>query len=161
MLIAVRVVIGCGSVFLGLYLGTRSAFEYAARWNVLLCAGVVIIGGVIVLARVRQRLPPSRKHWIAGTAVAVIGLLVSAFTPVSQTCCETVWIISLGLPLPWTTGHGDTWAQAFDEAWRGTSVSEPVSAIANVIFWGYAGMIATLGLGVNRRAKHRSVDARP
>jgi hypothetical protein len=69
-------------------------------------------------------------------------------TPVQQACCDAAWIVSLGLPLPWATGHGDSWAQAVGEAWRGTW--DPVSAISNTVFWAFAGMIVATVIGLRR-----------
>ncbi|GAA1653238.1 hypothetical protein GCM10009828_098100 [Actinoplanes couchii] len=65
-------------------------------------------------------------------------------TPLRQTCCDTVWTVTLGLPLPWTTGNGDTEAQAMHQAWTGPW--DPISATANVLFWAYAAAILTQAL---------------
>jgi hypothetical protein len=75
-------------------------------------------------------------------------MLAGALTPIQQACCDAAWIVSLGLPLPWATGHGDSWAQAVGEAWRGTW--DPVSAISNTVFWAFAGMIVATVIGLRR-----------
>jgi hypothetical protein len=104
-----------------------------------------------MIAQARQRPWIGRAGRIAGTAVGVGGLLAGLVTPVQQTCCDAAWTVGVGLPLPWTTGHGDTWSQAVGEAWRGSW--DPVSAIANTIFWGYAGLIVAVLVGLVRRAR--------
>ncbi|RSM69446.1 hypothetical protein DMB66_10610 [Actinoplanes sp. ATCC 53533] len=151
LLAAARVLAGGGSILLGLYLGSMNATAYEAEWNVSVFSGVLIVGGTTLIAQARQRPRASRAGWIAGAAVGAVGLLASIVTPVQETCCDAVWVVSLGLPLPWTTGHGDTWSQAVGEAWRGTW--DPVSAIANAIFWAYAGMLVAVVIDLIRRAK--------
>ncbi|MEU7908822.1 hypothetical protein [Actinoplanes sp. NPDC049118] len=148
---AVRALVGGGSVILGLYLGGMNATAYEADWNVSVFSAVAIIGGIVMIAQARQRPRTSRAAWIAGTAVGAAGLLAGVATPIQQTCCDAVWIVSLGLPLPWTTGHGDTWSQAVGEAWRGTR--DPASAILDAMFWVYAGMIVAAVIGLFRQAK--------
>jgi hypothetical protein len=154
-----RVLVGGGSVIIGLVLGSTNPAAYAADWNVTLFSAMVIIGGVILLAQARRRPQTSRTAWIAGTAVTAGGLIAGAVAPVQRTCCDAVRTVALGLPMPWTTGSGDSWSQAVTDAWGGPW--DPVSAIANVIFWGYAGMIVLVLVGLTRRATRHSVGARP
>nr|BFE74137.1 hypothetical protein GCM10020092_074380 [Actinoplanes digitatis] len=70
-----------------------------------------------------------------------------------QVCCDAAWTVSLGLPMPWSTGGGDTWSQAVGDAWHGSW--DPVSALANAIFWAYAGMIVAIAADLLRRANGR------
>jgi hypothetical protein len=151
LLTAGRVLAGGGSVLIGLYLGGMNATAYEAEGNVSVFSAVVITGGIILIAQARRRPRLRRAAWIAGTAAGAAGLLAAIVIPVSQTCCDTAWIVSLGLPLPWSTGHGDTWGQAVGEAWRGSW--DPGSAIANVVFWAYAGMIVAGMIDLVRRGK--------
>ncbi|BCY11116.1 hypothetical protein [Actinoplanes sp. L3-i22] len=154
----VRVLVGGGSVILGFYMGGMNATVYEAQWNVSLFSAVVVIGGPIMIAQARQQPRRSRAGRIAGTAVGAVGLLASVVTPIQQACCDAAWIVSLGLPLPWTTGNGDTWSQAVHEAWHGTW--DPVSEIANAIFWAYVGMIVAVVIGLfQRRSQLDRVDA--
>jgi hypothetical protein len=150
---AVRALVGGGSVVLGLYLGGMNVAAYEAEGNVSVFSGVVILGGMIMITQARRQPRARPAGWVAGTVVGAVGLLVSMVTPVQQICCDAVRIVRLGLPLPWTTGYGDTWSQAVGEAWRGTW--DPVAAMLNAIFWAYAGMIFAVVIGLSRRARHR------
>jgi FtsH-binding integral membrane protein len=155
---AVRALVGGGSVVLGLFMGGMNATAYEAERNLWAFSGMAIIGGIVMIARARRPLPTSRAGWIAGAAVGVVGLLVSLVIPTQRTCCDAVWRVSLGLPLPWTTGYGDTWSQAVGEAWRDTW--DPVSAILNAIFWAYAGLVVAVVIGrFGRRRELARVDA--
>jgi hypothetical protein len=134
--------VGGGSVIIGLYLGSMNATAYEAEWNVSVFSGVVIIGGMILIAQARQQPRTIQAGRIAGTVVATVGLLATMVIPIQRTCCDAAWIVSLGLPLPSTTGYGDTWSRAVHDAWCGTW--DPGSTIANAIFWAYAGMIVAV-----------------
>jgi disulfide bond formation protein DsbB len=148
---AVRVLAGVGSVVFGLYLGGANATAYEAEWNVAVFSVIVIIAGMVLIAQARRRPRTSRAGRIAGTAVGAAGLLAGVVTPVQQTCCDAVGTVSLGLPLPWTTGHGDTWSQAVGDALRG--IWDPLSAISNAIFWAYTGMLVAVVIGLIRGAE--------
>ncbi|MBB4764617.1 hypothetical protein ACFQFC_10450 [Amorphoplanes digitatis] len=150
---AVRVLAGAGSVIFGLYVGGMNATAYEAEWHVSVFAAVVIMGGVVLIARARRRERTSRPGRIAGTAVGVVGLLAGTVIPMGQVCCDAAWTVSLGLPMPWSTGGGDTWSQAVGDAWHGSW--DPVSALANAIFWAYAGMIVAIAADLLRRANGR------
>jgi hypothetical protein len=145
---AARALVGGGSVILGLFMAGMNATAYQAEWNVSVFSGMAIMGGIVMIAQARRQPRTSRAGWIAGTAVGAAGLLASLMTPMQQKCCDAVWIVSLGLPLPWTTGYGDTWSQAVGAAWRGAW--DPVSAISNAIFWAYAGLIVAVAMGLFR-----------
>ncbi|WP_157751209.1 hypothetical protein [Actinoplanes derwentensis] len=147
--IAARVLAGGGSVALGLYLGGMNNTAYEADWRVSVFSAVVIVGGVLLIALARRGLRTSRAGRISGTAAGAVGVLAGMVTPIQETCCDAVWVVSLGLPLPWTIGHGDTWTQAFQDSWHGTW--DPVSAFSNVLFWAYAGMIVAVVVDLLRR----------
>jgi hypothetical protein len=159
LLTVARVLVGGGSVILGLALGGLSVSAYATDRDVAAFSSMVVLGGVILLAQARQRPQTSRTAWIAATAVTVAGLVASVLVPVGQRCCDAAWTVAVGLPLPWTVGGGDTWAQSVGEAWSGRW--DPVSAVADVIFWAYAGMVVLVVVGLARRATRHSVGARP
>jgi hypothetical protein len=148
---AVRALVGGGSVVLGLVMADMNAILWPF-------SGMAIIGGIAMIAQARQPIQTTRAGWTTGTAVGVIGPLVSLVAPTQRTCCDAYWHVRLGLPLPVTTGYGDTWSQAVGEAWRGTW--NPVPAILNAIFWANAGLIAAIVIGLfDRRRKLDRVEA--
>ncbi|MET8152435.1 hypothetical protein ACIBSW_18720 [Actinoplanes sp. NPDC049668] len=148
---AVRALVGGGSVIFGLYVGGMNAAAYEAERNVSVFAAVLIAGGILLIARARHRQRTSRTGWIAGTAVGAVGLLAGIVIPMGQTCCDAFWTVSLGFPLPWSTGGGDTWSQAVGDAWHGAW--DPVSAMANTAFWAYTGLAVAIVTDLFRRAR--------
>ncbi|MEU4218606.1 hypothetical protein [Actinoplanes sp. NPDC026623] len=148
---AAWVLVGGCCVAIGLYLGGRNANAYEPEWNVSVFSSVVIVGGIVMIAQARQRPRTGRAGRIAGAIVTVVGLLAGSMAPMQKTCCDAFWSVSLGLPLPWATGGGDTWSQALGDAWHGTW--DPLSAVANAIFWASAGMIVAVVIGLYQRGK--------
>jgi hypothetical protein len=159
LLTVARVLVGGGSVICGLVLGSMTVAAYATEWDAAVFSSMLVLGGVILLAQARQRPQTSRVAWIAAAAVTAAGLAASVLVPVGRSCCDAAWTVALGLPMPWTTGGGDTWSQAVGDAWTGRW--DPVSAVADVLFWAYAGMIVLVVVGLARRATRHSVGARP
>lgn len=141
---AARVLAGVGSLALGLWLGGWNATEVEADWRVTLFAVVVAAGGALLIAGARWQARTTRPGRIAGVVTAVAGLLAAGLAPAQETCCDVVWVVSLGLPLPWTTGYGDTWSLALQESL--TSAGDPLSALLNVLFWAHVAMLVTVAV---------------
>lgn len=150
-----RAVIGGASVMAGLYVGARTVTAYEVEWNVLAFSVVVVLGGTLLLARARHR---PRESRFGGTVVAATGLLAGMAFPMQHTCCDVVWTVSLGFPLPWTSGYGDTWSQAVEQAWQGPW--DALSAILDALFWAYAAILVMLVIDLLRRPG-RTVEAAP
>ncbi len=144
---------GLGSAGLGLFVGGKTAGEFEPEWNLAVFAVVVISGGVLMIARARRRPRTSRAGWVAGVA----GLVGGMAAPMWHTCCDVVWTVGVGFPMPWAGGFGDTLGQAFREAWQGQW--DPVSAVLNAVFWAHVGMIVAAVSGLRMPTRPAAVTS--
>jgi hypothetical protein len=134
----------------------------------LLFAAVLILGGTLLVAVPRPlnvagvgdvRAPGSVRGWVGGAAAGLVGLTVCAVLPLGHSCCDGAWTVTLGLPLPWTAGTGDTWGDALSQAWD--DPWHPLAAAGDAICWAYAAMVVVMVAGLLRRAQRERFGARP
>lgn len=148
---ASRLVIAAGAVVVGILAGaTNLTADTPIDSPFLLFAAVLTLGGTTLLGLPRLR--PGRAGWLAGGATTLIGLVLAAFLPVRETCCDSSYTFSWGLPMPWTTAGGDTPRQAYANMAATLHQTDTLSAAADMLFWVYAGLIVGVVVGLLRRA---------
>jgi hypothetical protein len=159
---ASRIVIGAGTVALGLvFLPLGVQDDIAVDVPFLIFATVFTIGGATLLALPRLLPASGLPERLAGAVVTLAGLLTAGLLPVRQPCCDAAYTYSWGLPLPWATGGGDTRGEAAATVWTGPVHVDTVSAVGDVLFWAYAGLLVLVVVGATRRALRDRVGARP
>ncbi|MGX6604263.1 hypothetical protein ACWKSP_19315 [Micromonosporaceae bacterium Da 78-11] len=148
--VAARVVVGAGSVALGVLVGMLDlASDVPIDWAILLSAAMLTLGGTTLLALPRLRPEAGRSGWFAGGATTLIGLALAVFLPVRQGCCDAAYTFAWGLPHPWNTSSGDTPGQAYAGM---LDQVDTFSAGLDALFWTYAGLIVGVAVGLVRRA---------
>jgi len=106
--------------------------------------GMLFIGGLLLLSLSRLVRHPGRIGCLAGGLVAAAGLLVSAI-PVTKVCCMTTFAVRHGWPFS---------LLARDET-AGRWHVDSQHLLADLLFWGYAGLLALVAVELVRRVTHR------
>ncbi len=127
----------------------------------VLVGAVLAAGGLVLLMPHRIRLGRAERYGAAVTALAgtAAGLLILR----AQLGGMYAYVQGRGYPFEWV--RRGAVAEDPDTARRlaGTANWQvDVPAVAGgVLFWGYAGMLVLLGVGLARRARRERVGARP
>jgi hypothetical protein len=153
-----RFVVGAGTVTLGVLAGTMNlGGDVPVDWAFLLFAAVLTLGGVALLRLPRLR----RLGWLAGGATTVAGLALAAFLPVREACCDAAYTFSWGLPLPWGTSAGDTPGAARAITLTALPEIDTFSAVADVVFWVYAGLLVGIAASAASQMAARMARSKP
>ncbi|MFF5079781.1 hypothetical protein ACFY36_22245 [Actinoplanes sp. NPDC000266] len=112
---------------LNLAMGLDS-FAYGLFHVVLLLAGVTLLG----LQRVGGR--PGRIAWIAGSAVAVLGLVVSTLPKSQVNCCSSEYGVTHGFPFTVLARDPGGWH------------ADSVRTVYDLLFWALAGMLVLIAV---------------
>jgi hypothetical protein len=107
----------------------------------LLFHGMLLIGGMILLALGWIAPRPGFAGYLAGGAVLVFGTLLSAVPATTTVCCLPAFSIRHGFPFTFV---------ARDPGQRWHIDSQHV--LADAMFWGYAGLIVLVAIAVLRGA---------
>ncbi|SNY06179.1 hypothetical protein [Paractinoplanes atraurantiacus] len=125
---------------LNLAMGLDS-FAYGLFHGVLLLAGLTLLG----LQRVGRR--PGRTAWVAGAAVAVLGLVISTLPQSQVNCCSSEYGVRHGFPFTmWARDPG---------GWHADGARIAVA----LLFWALIGMLVLIA--VARLTPSRPSSAAP
>ncbi|XVU24752.1 hypothetical protein ACQPZJ_47355 [Actinoplanes sp. CA-054009] len=113
---------------LNLAMGLDS-FTYGLFHAVLLLAGVTLLG----LPRVGCR--PGRIAWIAGSAVAVLGLVISALPKTKVNCCFSEYVTRHGFPFTMVARDPGGWH------------ADGARIVIDLLFWALIGMLVLIAVG--------------
>jgi hypothetical protein len=106
--------------------------------------GMLLVGGVVLLALSWIGPRPGFVGYLAGGAVLVFGMLLSAVPATTTVCCLAAFSIRHGYPFTFV---------ARDPGARWHIDSQHV--LADALFWGYAGLIVLVAIAVLRGATGR------
>jgi hypothetical protein len=107
----------------------------------LLFHGMLLIGGVVLLALGWLAPRPGFLGYFVGGAILVFGTLVSAVPATTTICCITAFSIRHGYPFTFAARDpGGSWH------------IDSQHLLADAMFWGYAGLIVLVLIAVLRGA---------
>jgi hypothetical protein len=141
---ALRLIVGWFCVLIGLLnlLAEADRRTGASDFAYLIFHVVLVVGGVMLLALGRLADDPGPVGYAAGGAVATIGLVGSAVPVISSVCCMSTSGARHGFPFSFL-------ARA-DGGAGGWHIDGP-HLIADLLFWGFAGLLAMVAVALFRR----------
>ncbi|MEV4344838.1 hypothetical protein AB0J83_10210 [Actinoplanes sp. NPDC049596] len=112
---------------LNLAMGLDSV-SYALFHGVLLIAGLTLLG----LPRVGRR--PRRAAWLAGSAVAVLGLVVSTVPTAAVACCSPAYAVRHGFPFTMLARDPGGWH------------ADGGRIVIDLLFWALVGLLVLIAV---------------
>jgi hypothetical protein len=113
-----------------------------ADWPYLLFHVVLVMGGALLLGLTWLGPSPGTLGYLAAGAVAVGGMIIGTVPATTTMCCLPEFAVRHGFPFTFlarTTGDAQRW-----------HVDGPY-AVADLLFWGFAGLITLIVISVFRR----------
>lgn len=136
---ALRLIVGWLSVTVAV-LDLATELDHVPELPYLLFHAVLLVGGLLLISHGGGAGPAG--YLVAG-AVLVGGMLVSALPVTDTVCCMTAFAVRHGYPFTLVArGGGGAWHV------------DSRHLLADLLFWGYAGLIALVLVAMTRRVTH-------
>jgi len=105
---------------------------------------MLLVGGAVLLALDWVAPRPGLIGYLVGAAILLLGTLISALPATTTVCCMSAFTVRHGYPFIFA---------AHDEGLRWHINSQHL--LADLMFWGYAGLLALVLISFLRRARRR------
>jgi hypothetical protein len=107
---------------------------------------MLVVGGIVLIALDWLAEDPGLVGYVAGGAVATLGLVLSGLPVISSVCCMFAFGVRHGFPFTFLArGQGDAGRWHVDSQ----------HLIADLLFWGYAGLLTLVAVALCRRFTSR------
>jgi hypothetical protein len=137
---ALRLIVGWFSVAIAV-LNLVAELDRVPERPYLLFHVLLLIGGLLVISLGWGAAGTGPVGYCAGGAVLVAGMLVSALPANATVCCMTAFSVRHGYPFTFLArNEGGGWHV------------DSRHLLADLLFWGYAGLIVLVGVAKTRRA---------
>jgi hypothetical protein len=122
----------------------------AADGAYLLFHAMLLVGGVLMVSLAWIAARPGVAGWSAGGGVLAAGMLASGVPASDALCCLSAYAVRHGYPF--------SFAGRDDDGGRWHVDSQHL--LADLLFWGYAGLIVLVVVALARRATQHHHEAR-
>jgi hypothetical protein len=110
---------------------------------------LLLIGGLLLISLGWGAAGTGPVGGAAGAVVLVAGMLISALPVNATVCCMTAFAVRHGYPFTFLArNEGGRWHV------------DSQHLLADLLFWGYAGLIVLVGVAMTRRATEHHGGAR-
>jgi hypothetical protein len=107
----------------------------------------LLAGGIVLLAFAWIGPRPGVPGYVTGAAMLAGGMLISALPATSRACCMAEFPVRHGYPFTFLVGGDGRWHL---DGWH---------ALADLLFWGYLGLLALVVVALFRRDAGSGRDA--
>ena len=151
---ALRLIVGWFSIVIGILNlladADRRTGESDLPYLIFHC--LLVVGGIMLLGLGWLAEDPGLVGYVAGGAVATIGLVLSSLPVTNSVCCMFVFGVRHGFPFTFLARNDGTAAR-----WH----ADTQHLIADLLFWGYAGLLTLVVVALFRRIASRHHDVPP
>jgi hypothetical protein len=148
---AARLIVGWFAILIGLLnLLAEADRRTDADVPVLVFQSMLVVGGILLLALGRLAPDPGPAGYAVGAAVATIGLVGSAVPVITSVCCMSAFGVRHGFPFTFLARDGDA----------GPWHADGHRLVADLLFWGFVGLLALVAVALFRRIASPTVRAR-
>ncbi|AGZ46095.1 hypothetical protein AFR_39205 [Actinoplanes friuliensis DSM 7358] len=142
---ALRLIVGWFSIAIGiLNLLVELDRGSAADGAYLLFHAMLLVGGVLMVSLAWIAARPGVAGWSAGGGVLAAGMLASGVPASDALCCLSAYAVRHGYPFSFAARDADGGRWHVDSQ----------HLLADLLFWGYAGLIVLVVVALARRATH-------